>query len=214
MKHGRQFLAFTVAALAGAALANPPFPGSYDVTGKNPDGSSYKGTLQIEVGSKDTYRLTWRTPGAVPGIGISDGRLLVAGYGSPNCGVAAYSVKDDGSLVGDWAQGSLAGSERAKPTGDASADMLGDYVVEGTNPDGSSYKGALLVSQDRGGPVLTWRTGNDAQGVGMKVGRLLVAGYGGRECGVVAYAFDEDGVLKGLWRSPGMANGEEYARRR
>lgn len=73
--------------------------GSYTLAGKNPNGSDYKGTLQIAK-TEGGYNLAWSNGST--GFGIVRGDHLTVGFGGAKCGFVAYDVKSDGSLVGVW----------------------------------------------------------------------------------------------------------------
>ncbi len=80
--------------------------GSYDVTGINPDGSDYAGSLVIDSNSDGaTLGLTWtfgsNTP--VEGVGIRQGNMLLVGYGPRGCGINVFSVSTD-EMSGPFAQ--------------------------------------------------------------------------------------------------------------
>lgn len=87
----------------------------------------------------------------------------------------------------------------------AQAQRQGAYEVEGRGGDGQAYRGtALLEHAGHNTWRVSWRVGADAaRGVGLLIpeGPLLVVGYvmAGREIGVVAYAVEPDGRLRGTW---------------
>ncbi|MBC7228443.1 MAG: hypothetical protein H5T61_14630 [Thermoflexales bacterium] len=88
--------------------------GVYRVTGTNPDGRPYEGTLTIEA-QGDVYALSWEIGDTViEGVGLLRGNVLSGGW---DCGVVTYSVLEDGTLEGLWALcgGSRVGTERAVP---------------------------------------------------------------------------------------------------
>ena len=97
--------------------------GPYDVAGRNPDGSRYSGTLKVyTVGP--TYSLEWLIGRSrYVGLGLRQDRLLGVTYGSDSCGVAVYTVSEDGRLEGDWTAYDVldrngkqgAGTETARP---------------------------------------------------------------------------------------------------
>jgi hypothetical protein len=112
-------------AFAGPALAQSASPSSlplasrYDVSGTNPDGSRYSGTLAIEVISNTTYTVRWDIAGtAYRGFGMRMNDALSATYtlgGQP--GLIMYQVRPDGVLGGIWAVRGQSGNgtERATP---------------------------------------------------------------------------------------------------
>ncbi len=88
--------------------------GLYHVTGTNPDGRPYQGTLTIESRG-EVYTLLWEIGStSIEGVGLLKGDTLSAGW---ECGVVVYSVLEDGSLEGVWALcgESRVGTERAVP---------------------------------------------------------------------------------------------------
>ena len=83
----------------------------------------------------------------------------------------------------------------------AGTGVAGRYQVEGTNPDGRPYRGALKIEQKGDVYDLTWDSGGINKGVGMMVDSKLVVGYGNAGCGVVAYKRN-GGNLDGHWAMP------------
>ena len=75
-------LVASLTVLASAALAaEGDVGGSYDVLGKNPDGSEYKGTATIEVTTENTCRISWQTGGKISsGICMRNGIAFAAAY--------------------------------------------------------------------------------------------------------------------------------------
>jgi hypothetical protein len=105
-------LAASLAMLASAAgAAEGDVGGSYDVLGKNPDGSGYKGTAEIQVTTENTCRITWQTGGSSSsGICMRNGIAFAAGYQlRDKVGLIIYEIKDDGSMVGLWTIADQAG---------------------------------------------------------------------------------------------------------
>jgi hypothetical protein len=76
--------------------------------------------------------------------------------------------------------------------------LEGTYAVSGTNVDGTEYAGTLTVTRRGAVYQFSWATGNDSEGVGVLMDDFVAVGFGGEECGVVAYAVD-DGALEGTW---------------
>ncbi len=95
--------------------SDDPLVGTYRVTGTNPDGSSYRGTLTIEA-QGETYSLIWEVGNTLTtGVGLRQGDVLSGGW---DCGVVTYQIQGDGSLEGVWALCGERhiGTERAVPT--------------------------------------------------------------------------------------------------
>ncbi len=76
--------------------------------------------------------------------------------------------------------------------------LTGVYHVEGTNPDGSHYRGMLTLAQDKDDFTLTWWIGKDVfHGSGHFAGKMLVVNWGDKT--PVIYSFGKDGALDGEW---------------
>jgi len=73
--------------------------GDYNITGKNPNGSSYHGTLAIAAKASG-YSFVWSNNSS--GFGIKQGNTLSVGIGGPRCAFVAYEIKSDGTLDGVW----------------------------------------------------------------------------------------------------------------
>ncbi|RAI40824.1 hypothetical protein CH341_23035 [Rhodoplanes roseus] len=78
---------------------------SYAVAGTNGDGSTYSGTLSVQVISDTTYTVRWSIGGSTyTGFGMRMNDTLSATYtmdGKP--GLVMYQVQDGGVLRGIWA---------------------------------------------------------------------------------------------------------------
>jgi hypothetical protein len=96
------------AALIMGALAVPAaaqeLGGRYQVQGKNFDGSSYSGTAEIVVTSRNTCRITWVTGGTTSqGICMRNGPAFSAAYRLGSAiGLVIYEIKPSGTLEGLW----------------------------------------------------------------------------------------------------------------
>lgn len=94
---------------------SPSIDGAYKITKSHtPDGKSYTGSVTIKP-TGSTFSIVWSTSaGSYTGVGIKDGDLLVAGWGTGGKGAGAvlYTVKA-GTLDGIWATpgGTRLGSE-------------------------------------------------------------------------------------------------------
>ncbi len=75
--------------------------GEYDISGKNPEGQEYKGTLKIKKEGLG-YDFTWTAPDSLQGFGIKAGELIAVGFGGKQCSFVGYDVKADGTLDGSW----------------------------------------------------------------------------------------------------------------
>lgn len=89
--------------LSPAAAEAQDINGRYQVSGRNPDGSTYSGTAEVsEVFGKVTIR--WRVAGsAFEGIGSREDRVVTVDWGDTY--PVIYVVMPDGSMHGTWANG-------------------------------------------------------------------------------------------------------------
>lgn len=89
--------------------------GTYDITGSNPAGESYKGTLAVKKSGLG-YQFDWDAGSVSSGFGIRTGDKVAVGFGGKNCSFVTYEIKPDGSLDGKWGgKGSTSvGTEVAK----------------------------------------------------------------------------------------------------
>lgn len=134
--------------------------------------------------------------------GISDDAVIAVGWGGTYCGVTAYQIEPDGVLDGIW---SLIGQttvavEVATPV-DVEDNFAGTYRVEGVDLRGDPYTGDLTVTVDNAVLRFDWVTDDNAlQGVGVWYDDVIAVGWGGDNCGVVAYQRDpETGLFEGAW---------------
>lgn len=118
------FRKFFLAAVMMVALALPAAAqtaGTYDLRGTSPDGSTYRGTVQLQqtANLRDgarAWRVTWRIDGEVTiGTAISIDGAFVVGYVSERQpGVAMMGIDRNGDIEGVWITGreNRAGTER------------------------------------------------------------------------------------------------------
>jgi hypothetical protein len=98
----------------------------------------------------------------------------------------------------------------------AAQDFGGNYIVEGTNFDGSPYRGtAQIVVTTENTCRIVWNTGSTSEGICMRYGPAFSAAYSsGDVVGLVIYEVMADGSLNGIWTiadQPGV--GTEILRR-
>jgi len=82
--------------------------------------------------------------------------------------------------------------------------LEGNYLVEGTNPNGSKYKGAVVIKHTGDNYFVTWNIANQVfNGNGTLTGKTLTVNWkdAKNNIGVVVYAVSTDGSLKGTWGS-------------
>lgn len=94
------------------------------------------------------------------------------------------------------------------PNQDATPEFVGVYVCEGTNPDGSSYKGIAEIVKFHASFLVRWSLPDNVQvyGVGVESGGALAVGYFGGAPGVILYRFDGDKLI-GKWTMGGTNGG-------
>lgn len=94
------------------------------------------------------------------------------------------------------------------------SELIGSYRIEGRNPDGSGYRGALSVFREDGHWRFSWRTGTNVEGYGIeREGRVAVS-WGAPTCGVVLYEIGPRGRLDGIWKYRGGGPRSEIASKR
>lgn len=178
----------------------PDIAGKYNVTGSNPDGGAYKGTLEI-IPHGDVYQFRWNAGTQYDGIGVANGTVVAVAFANgPNgkgCGVIDYEIGSDGALDGKWGYWGIneVGSEKATRSGGSG--LEGDYDATGKNPDGKEYKAKLTV--EPAGNLYRFVWSNNTDGVGIKQGNNVAVGIGGARCGFVPYEIKSDGILDGIW---------------
>lgn len=98
------------------------------------------------------------------------------------------------------------------PTGESSSrsqeGLSGDYVVTGTNPDGSAYRGKVVITGT--GPTyrVGWQIGSgSSSGTGTLSGKTFEVRFQGAltGTGTVTYQLQGDGRLVGTWRVDGSS---------
>ncbi|MBL8564435.1 MAG: hypothetical protein JNM89_01820 [Hyphomicrobiaceae bacterium] len=101
--------------------------------------------------------------------------------------VFAAALVAGASLAGPcpvWAQGAPIG---------------GSYSAHGTNPDGSSYTGTVVIRPDAGRYRFSWliANGDTFKGTGTRDGDTVVVAWGSKY--PVIYQVGADGILHGKW---------------
>ena len=178
----------------------PDIAGKYNVTGSNPDGGVYKGTLEV-IQHGDVYQFRWNAGTQYDGVGVANGTVVAVafanGQNGKGCGVVDYEITGDGALDGKWGYWGTneAGTEKAART--SGSGLVGDYDATGKNPDGKEYKAKLTV--EPAGNLYRFVWSNNTDGVGVKQGNNVAVGIGGARCGFVAYEIKSDGTLEGIW---------------
>jgi hypothetical protein len=77
-------------------------------------------------------------------------------------------------------------------------ELGGIYRASGTNPDGSPYRGMVVLRRERDSVTLTWWIGEQVlHGTGRLAGKTLVVNWGDKD--PVIYTLSDGGVLDGAW---------------
>lgn len=182
----------------------PDIAGNYSITGTNPDGGSYKGTLEV-IAHGDVYQFRWNAGSQYDGVGVQNGKVIAVSYTTgtdgKGCGVVDYDIQGDGTLTGKWGYWGTneAGTETATRT--RGSGLEGEYDGSGKNPDGKQYKVKLTV--EPAGNLYHFVWSNNSDGLGIKRGNNVAVGIGGSRCGFVTYQVQSDGTLDGIWGGGG-----------
>ena len=105
--------------------------GAYICNGKNFDGSTYQGRVEI-VRKKGAFQVVWLSDSDVValGMGIRTGNVLAVAFYSGSPGVVAYRIEEQNRLVGEW---TVAGAD-----GEVSSETLTKVPVESLDRSPSS----------------------------------------------------------------------------
>jgi hypothetical protein len=182
-----------------APIAPADIAGKYNIVGSNPDGGSYKGTLEI-IPHGDVYQFRWDAGTQYDGVGVANGNVVAVAFANgangKGCGVVDYEIAGDGTLDGRWGYWGVDGAGSEKATRNGGSGLEGEYDASGKNPDGKEYKTKLTV--EPAGKLYRFVWSNNTDGVGIKQGTNVAVGIGGKRCGFVAYQIKPDG-LDGIW---------------
>jgi len=115
MKFLRAVAVLMILALPAAAQRS----GFYDISGTNPDGSLYTGTMALQQVGLSSFRLTWNVgANTIEGVGMVSGLILAVVFQlGEQTGMGMYELRPSGELSGTWTVvGSQAtGTEIARP---------------------------------------------------------------------------------------------------
>jgi hypothetical protein len=75
--------------------------GEYEISGKNPEGKEYKGSLTV-IKEGQGYVFQWNAGNMFDGFGIRAGNKVAVGLGGKQCAFLGYDIKPDGTLDGRW----------------------------------------------------------------------------------------------------------------
>src|SRR2546423_10957267 len=135
-------------ASSSAPAPAPDVAGHYNIVGTNPNGATYKGTLEV-ITRGDVYQFRWNAGTQYDGVGVQNGKIVAVAFANGSdgkgCGVVDYDIADNGSLNGKWGYWGTneAGTESATRTSGTS--LVGEYDATGKNPNGKQYKARLTV---------------------------------------------------------------------
>jgi hypothetical protein len=192
------------ASTSAPAMPLPNIAGKYNITGTNPDGNVYKGTLEV-IAHGDVFQFRWNAGAQYDGVGIVNGDVaavsFTSGANGEGCGVVDYVIQSDGTLDGKWGYWGVneIGTERALRT--SGSGLEGEYDATGKNPSGKEYK--VKISVEPVGDLYKFVWTNNTEGIGIKQGGNIAVGIGGNRCGFVAYQIKSDGTLDGIWGGAG-----------
>lgn len=118
-KAAMRLLRILLLALVLASPVAAQRSGLYDVAGRNPDGSEYVGTLNLQQVGLSSFRITWTIAGnTIEGAGMVSGLMLgVVFQLGEQTGMGMYELRPNGELAGTWTiLGSQAtGTETLRP---------------------------------------------------------------------------------------------------
>lgn len=78
--------------------------GSYAVDGVDQEGNAYPGVATVEARG-NLFKVTFKSGGETfRGVGVRHGNYFAISYGGDKCGVTAYSIRPDNSMVGVYAE--------------------------------------------------------------------------------------------------------------
>jgi hypothetical protein len=174
--------------------------GKYNIVGSNPNGSTYRGTLEV-IQHGQVYQFRWNAGEQYDGVGIQNGDVIAVAFASgtngKGCGVVDYVITEDGTLDGKWGYWGVNESGTEKAIRTIGTGLVGAYDARGTNPGGKQYKVQIVVAPAGSGYQFAWS--NNTEGFGIKQGDNVAVGIGGKRCGFVSYEIKPDGTLDGIW---------------
>lgn len=191
--------------------------GDYEATGTNINGQgNYSGNLTVTKRG-EVYQFSWDVGGSkYDGVAVQTDNSVAVSYTSGSdgkgCGVVLYKINSDGSLDGKAGYWGNNNSENEKGIRTGGSDFASDYDITGTDPTGKEYKTKLNISPSGPGFIFRWAGSNPLEGVGIRNGNYVTAGFGGKQCSFVAYEIKPDGSLEGKWGGVGTVTfGSEKA---
>lgn len=186
---------------------------TYNIKGKNPDGSTYGGTISFNCDAEAVVcPVSWSN--GETGIAMANMGMAAAYGDDETYGLAMYVYSSaDGTMSGAWAMAAntdVVSNETIQ--GFSPETVAGTYNIEGTNPDGSTYKGTLSLKRLNGYFSVVWNVGGElTKGIGIYRNGVLGIAFGpGANFGIAVYEAAEDRTFNGNWiGSGGTAVGSE-----
>jgi hypothetical protein len=180
--------------------AVPDIAGKYNIIGSNPNGTTYKGTLEV-IPHGDVFQFRWSAGAQYDGVGVENGGVVAVAFANgengKGCGVVDYTIMSDGTLDGKWGYWGVDEGGTEKATRTSGSGLAGEYDATGKNPNGKEYK--VKITVEPAGNLYRFSWSNDTEGVGIKQGDNIAVGIGGARCGFVTYEIKSDGTLDGIW---------------
>ncbi|MBX3470019.1 MAG: hypothetical protein KF878_24345 [Planctomycetes bacterium] len=178
-------LTLTTTLCAAARAVDPDPKGLWEVEGG--------GTLEVTAArGEGRYHLRWETPGGgYEGIGLQQGRRLVAAWGPGAVGLMLTRRQGDG-WVGEWttlAAGEATGGVLGREAWPGAA-LEGERDVTGARLDGRPYAGRVTVARAGEAYDVRWTIGAGERhvGVGLPVDASTVTiAFGEGAFGVAVY---------------------------
>ena len=132
----------------------PELQGVYRCDGSNPDGSPYRGIVEIAK-NHDTFQIRWTFPDrrSAFGIGLVRGNTLSVSYfGAGTAGLAIYKIEEGKRLVGEWTVAGADGSVYAETLTKLSENPRDPSTDEWKRRDGDRRKRPIVKPS---GPVIS-----------------------------------------------------------
>lgn len=91
------------------ASEQPEIVGFYECQGTNPDGTEYKGLVEI-ISVRGTFRVHWTLDNTeVWGVGVYRNGVFAVSYFGGAPAIVVYKIEDNGNrIVGEWTMGGRA----------------------------------------------------------------------------------------------------------
>jgi len=183
--------------------------GTYDIRGKNPDGTPYKTTLVLKQNKVFnaqppiiiSYNTTWGD--GTTGYGLLVNGYLVISFWDSQCRPGYYINEDDMTMNAISLTSDLNDDYQSlKPT-NATKNFDGDYTI---NSEDKNYNTKLTIANRGSSWQLSWTGNHPNEGIGLGIAayHFLAVSSGGKSCGVRFYRVANDGSIDGGWAFYGV----------